>query len=101
MNTINYPQLLQLAMPQVILVATALIAMAIDLLVLRKSVIRVRFAVVAGLASLGCIGAILRIALVPVQANILDGMLIANPLTHLVQIALLVLTIFTLFLSVD
>jgi NADH-quinone oxidoreductase subunit N len=101
MNTINYPQLLQLAMPQVILVATALIAMAIDLLVLRQSAIRVRFAVVAGLASLGCIAAILRIALAPVQANILDGMLIANPLTHLVQIALLVLTILTLLLSVD
>jgi NADH-quinone oxidoreductase subunit N len=101
MIAINYAQLLQLAMPQVIVVATALIAMAIDLLALRKSVTRIRFAVAATLASLGCAGAILRILLAPVQANILNGMLIANPVTHLVQIVLLVLAIFTLLISVD
>src|ERR1035437_9731591 len=101
MIAINYAQLLQLAMPQVIVVATALIAMAIDLLALRKSVTRIRFAVAATLASLGCAGAILRILLAPVQANILNGMLIANPVTHMVQIALLVLTIFPLLITVD
>ncbi|HEX9201743.1 MAG TPA: NADH-quinone oxidoreductase subunit N [Acidobacteriaceae bacterium] len=101
MIAINYTQLLRLAMPQVIVVATALIVMAIDLLALRKSPTRTRFAVAATLASLGCAGAILRILLSPMQANILDGMLIANPLIHLVQIALLVLTIFTLLISID
>ena len=101
MPPINYTQLLQLAMPEVIVVATALLVMAIDLLALRKSATRIRFAVAATLASLGCAGAILRIILAPVQANLLDGMLIADPLTHLVQIALLALTIFTLLLSID
>jgi NADH-quinone oxidoreductase subunit N len=101
MTEINYAQLLQLAMPEVIVVVAALIVMAIDLLVLRKRSTQLRFAVAATLASLGCAGAILRIVLAPVQANILDGTLIANPLTHLVQITLLVLTIFTLFISVD
>jgi NADH-quinone oxidoreductase subunit N len=101
MIAINYAQLLQLAMPQIIVVATALIAMAIDLLALRKSATRIRFAVAATLASLGCAGAILRILLAPVQANIFNGMLIANPVTHLVQIVLLVLAIFTLLISVD
>jgi NADH-quinone oxidoreductase subunit N len=52
-----------------------------------------------GLASIGCAGAIARILLAPEAANLLDGMLIANPLIHLVQIALLTLTIFTLLLS--
>jgi NADH-quinone oxidoreductase subunit N len=101
MIAIDYAQLLQLALPQVILVATALAVMAIDLLALKKYAIQLRFAVAATLGSLGCAAAILRILLAPAQANILDGTLIANPLTHLVQIALLTLTIFTLLSSVD
>jgi NADH-quinone oxidoreductase subunit N len=98
---IDYAQLLQLAWPEIILVAAALVAVAVDLLLLRKQTTRLRFAVVASLGSLGCVAAILRLVLAPVQANILDGTLIANPLVRLVQIAVLVLTIFTLLLSVD
>ena len=101
MIAIDYTQLLRLALPEVIVVATALIVMAADLMVLRRCNTRVRFAVAACFASLGCAGAIVRILLAPEVASILNGMLIVNPLTHLVQIALLVLTIFTLLLSVD
>jgi NADH-quinone oxidoreductase subunit N len=101
MNAINYSQLLQLALPQVIVVATALLVMAIDLLALRRRATRLRFGVAATLASLGCAASIVSILIAPAQANILDGTLIANPLTHLVQIALLVLTIFTLLVSAD
>jgi NADH-quinone oxidoreductase subunit N len=101
MTAINYAQLLRLALPEVIVVATALIVMATDLLFLRKRKTSVRFAVAAGLGAIGCAGAIVRILLAPEVANILDGMLIANPLTHLVQVALLVLTIFTLLISVN
>ena len=101
MNPIDYAQLLQLALPEVIVVATALIVMALDLVVLRKRPARLRFIVAASLASLGCATAIARILLTPGPANILDGTLIANPLTHLVQIALLALTILALLISVD
>jgi len=101
MTTINYAQLLRLALPEVIVVATALLVMATDLLVLRRCQTRVRFAVAAGLASLGCAGAIVRIFFAPEVANILDGILIANPLIHLVQTALLLLTIFAILISVD
>ena len=101
MIAINYAQLLRLAMPEVIVVATALIMMATDLLVLRRSRTAVRFTVAAVLGSLGCAAAIVRLLLAPETANILDGMLIANPLTNLLQIALLVLSIFTLLLSID
>jgi len=101
MTAINYGQLLQVALPEVIVVVVALTVMAIDLFFLRKYTMRVRFAVAAGLASTGCAGAILRLLLAPGRANILDGMLIANPLTDLVQVALLVLTILTLFISLD
>ncbi len=101
MTQFNYTQLLRLALPQVIVVVTALIVMAIDLLALRSRPTRIRFTVAATLGSLGCVFAIVRILLTPAQANILDGTLIANPLTHLVQIALLALTIVTLLISAD
>jgi NADH-quinone oxidoreductase subunit N len=101
MIAINYAQLLRLVLPEVIVVATALIVMTIDLMVLRRCKTHLRFAVAAGVGALGCAGAIARIVLVPEMASVLDGMLIANPLTHLVQIAVLTLTIFTLLLSVD
>jgi NADH:ubiquinone oxidoreductase subunit 2 (subunit N) len=94
---IDYAQLLQLVWPEIILVAAALIAVAVDLLLLRKQTPRLRFAVAASLGSLGCVAAILRLVLAPVQANILDGTLIANPLVRLVQIAVLALTIFIPF----
>jgi len=101
MIPINYAQMLQLALPEVIVAITALIVLAIDLLFLRQYRTRVRFAVAAGLASIGCAAAILQLLLSRAQTSVLDGMLVANPLTHLVQIALLILTIFTLLLSVD
>lgn len=101
MIPINYAQILQLALPEVIVAITALIVLAIDLLFLRQYRTRVRFAVAAGLASIGCAAAILQLLLSRAQTSVLDGMLVANPLTHLVQIALLILTIFTLLLSVE
>jgi len=58
-------------------------------------------AVAAGLASTGCAAAILSLVLSAERVNIFDGMFVANPLTQIVQIALLVLTIFVLLLAVD
>ncbi len=101
MIAINDAQLLRLALPEVIVVATALIVMAVDLLLLRGCSTRIRFSLVAALGVLGCAVAIVRIVLAPEVGNILNGVLIANPLTHLVQIAVLTLTIFTLLLSAD
>jgi NADH-quinone oxidoreductase subunit N len=101
MDAINYGQLLQSVWPEIIVTVTALIVMSVDLLFFRRSMTKVRFLVASAIASIGCVGAILRLALDTTQATILDGAFLSNPLTHLVQIALLVLTIATLFLSVD
>jgi len=98
---IPYSHLLQLAMPEVIVVLTSLIVLALDLLLLRNYPTRLRFTISAGLASLGCAGAILRLLFTPEQISIFGGAFLASPLTHLVQIALLVLTIVTLLLSID
>ena len=100
MNVTNYGQLLQLAWPEIILTVTALVAMAADLF-FRRSPLRTRFLVAASVASIGCIGAILKLLPGAAQGVVLDGVFLSNPLTHLVQIALLVITILTLFLSVD
>jgi NADH-quinone oxidoreductase subunit N len=100
MNPVSYTHLLKLLLPEVIVVATALAVLAVDLLFLRTHSTRLRFGVAATLASLGCAGAIVRLLAAPAAAN-LAGMFLATPLTQLVQIALLVLTIVTLLLSMD
>jgi NADH-quinone oxidoreductase subunit N len=101
MNVTNYGQLLQLAWPEIILTITALVAMAADLLFFKRSPVRARFLVAASIASIGCIGAILKLLPGSAQGVVLGGVFLSNPLTHLVQIALLVITFLTLFLSVD
>ncbi len=101
MSPVNYAQLWQLALPQVIVVVAALIALAVDLLLLRARPLTTRFTVAALLGSLGCVLAIARLILFPAQANVLDGTLLANPLTHLVQIALLILAIVTLVMATN
>jgi NADH-quinone oxidoreductase subunit N len=101
MIAVNYAELLRLAWPEILVAAAALVAMAVDLLVVQGSCTRTRFATAGGIGSAGCAGAIVLLLMTPQQANILDGMLIASPLTHLVQIVLLVLTIFTLLFSID
>jgi NADH-quinone oxidoreductase subunit N len=101
MNVTNYGQLLQLAWPEIILTITALVAMAADLLFFRKAPVRARFLMASSIASVGCIGAILKLLPSSPEGVALGGVFLANPLTHLVQIALLVITILTLFLSVD
>jgi NADH-quinone oxidoreductase subunit N len=101
MNVINYGQLLRLVWPEIILTVTALIVVAVDLLFFRRSRVRVRFMVAATVASAGCVGAIFRLLFASTQGTVLDGIFLSNPLTHLVQVALLVITIVALFLSVD
>jgi NADH-quinone oxidoreductase subunit N len=97
----NYAQLLRLAWPEIILVVAALAAMAVDLLALRGGCVRVRRATAAGIASAGCAGAIARLLMAPEQASVFDGMLVADPLVRLVQIALLGLAIFALLFFID
>ena len=101
MNVINFGQLLGLAWPEIIVTVTALLVVAADLLFFRRSSIRARFAASAAIASVGCAGAILKLLLSPTQTNVLNAVFVATPLTQLVQIALLALTIVTLLLAVD
>jgi NADH-quinone oxidoreductase subunit N len=100
MNSLNYLQFLHVALPQVILTVAALIILALDLL-LRKSSLKLRFVAASGLGIAGSIAAIAHLALATENTRILQGVLIADPLTRLVQIILLVLTILILLISID
>ena len=100
MNAINYTQLLQLVWPEIILTITALVAMAADLLFFKRSPLRTRFLIASSIASVGCLIAIFRLTGYH-QGVLLGSVLLSNPVTHLVQIALLIIAILTLFLSID
>jgi NADH-quinone oxidoreductase subunit N len=101
MSEVNYLELLKFAMPETILVLTVLVVLAADLLALRGLELRFRLMVGAMISCVGCAVAIAWMFALPEHANLFEGMLVVNPLTQFVKVALLVLTIFTLLISVD
>lgn len=101
MLDISYSQLFQLSVPETLLVIAALVVLAVDLLALRKAEIVHRFSAGALISCLGCAAGIFWILAHPQQANLLNGMMVVNPIIQFVQIALLVLAILTMSLSVS
>jgi len=101
MTGVSYLELLKLAAPETILVLTVLALLAADLLALRGLELRVRFLISAMIACVGCAAAIGWMLALPQHATFLEGMLVVTPLTQFVKVALLVLTIFTILISVD
>jgi NADH-quinone oxidoreductase subunit N len=100
MTTFNYLGLLHLVLPQVIVVIAALCVLSVDLMFLRTSEIRLRGSIGAILSLAGCAAAVVWILHVPQYDNVLDGMLVLNPLVQRVQIALLVLTMLTILIFI-
>jgi NADH-quinone oxidoreductase subunit N len=96
MTTFNYLDLLRLVWPEVIVVITALCVLSVDLIFLRTSEMRFRGSVSAVLSLAGCAAAVAWIVHTPQSANVLDGMLVLNPLAQRMQIALLILTMLTI-----
>ena len=97
----TYTHLLHLALPEVIIVLTSVIVLAVDLLILRNNATKTRFTAASLLATLGCAAAIFHLVYAPQRANLLNGVFLSNPLINSVQIILLVLSIFILLLSSD
>lgn len=97
----NYFELLKLAAPETIVVIAALAVLAIDLTSLRGMETRLRLIIGGMVASVGCAAAILWMLVMPEQANAFGGMLVVSPLTQLVKICLLALTIFTVLISIE
>jgi NADH-quinone oxidoreductase subunit N len=100
-RALNYLELLQLAAPETIVVLTALAVLAIDLTSMGSLETRVRFTVGGMIAVVGCTAAILWTLVIPAQADALHGMLVVSPMTQLVKLCLLGLTIFTVLISIE
>jgi NADH-quinone oxidoreductase subunit N len=100
MTTFNYLDLLRLVLPEVIVVVAALCVLSVDLMSLRTSGTRLRVSVGAMLSLAGCAAAAAWIWHTPQYANVLDGMVVLNPLVQRVQIALLILTMLTVLIFI-
>ena len=97
----SYLKLLELAAPETIVVAAALVALAVDLISMRGLEMRLRFIIGAMVTCVGCVGAIAWMLIMPEHVNAFGGMLVVDPLTQLVKVCLLGLTIFTVLISIE
>lgn len=94
----SYFDILKLALPETILVITALGILGADLS-LREMETRIRFQICGMIAGLGTAAAAVWNLISPEHSNILGGMLVIDPLTQYVKVGILALTFFTVLLS--
>ncbi len=99
MNPVDYLQLLRLSAPETIVTVTMLVVLGADLTVLRGKSIAARFNIGAFLSVLGCASAACLAFHRHIETNLLNGILVVNPATDFVKVALLVLTMFTVLVS--
>jgi NADH-quinone oxidoreductase subunit N len=98
---IDYLEILKLAAPETILVLTVLAVLGADLVLMRGKARAERLVFGATAAGLGCVAAIAWMFGFEVQGNIMQGMLVVDPLIRLVKASILTLSIFTIAISVQ
>jgi NADH-quinone oxidoreductase subunit N len=98
MTGTGYPELLWLTAPEIVVALTALLVLVLDLGLLRRSALSVRLGATTMVACIGCVLALLVLLKFPAQGDLAAGMLVVNPLTQLVQIALVAIAILVFFL---
>ena len=101
MNHFNYWEIFRLAVPETILVLTALVVLGVDLGAMRESPARYRKWIGAVFALFGSIGALGFLLGGHAHGSLADGMLVVTPLSQLVKFILVVLTLFTIALSIE
>jgi len=99
----NFTQLLTFIAPETLLVLAALGVLLVDLSTLRDEPLAVRMRWGAWLSVMGCAAAGAAIVLSPAStpAGYLDGMLLLNPVSQLVKVVILLLTICTVLISIE
>ncbi len=95
----NYLQILQLAAPETIVTVTMLLVLGADLTVLREKTVAERFRVGGLLSIVGCVLAAVFAFARHIEFNLLNGILVVDPHSDFVKVALLALTIFTILIS--
>ena len=101
MSEISYAALLKLTAPEAILVVAALAVLGADLLFLRELELRLRLVIGAMISCAGCVAAAAWMILLPQHDYWMQGVLVIDPLVCFVKVALILLTLFTIVLSID
>ncbi len=91
-------ELLRLTAPEIVVALAGLLVLILDLGVLRRATLAMRFHAAVVLSCVGCAIALGMLAKFPARGALPTGMLVVNPLTQLVQMALLALAILVLLL---
>jgi NADH-quinone oxidoreductase subunit N len=99
MNSVNYLEMLRLAAPETIVAGTMLLVLAADLTVLRSRSLAVRFNLGALLSVVGCALAAIFAFTRKEHLDLFNGLLVVDPQTDFVKVAILGLTIFTVLIS--
>jgi NADH-quinone oxidoreductase subunit N len=97
-------KLLWLTAPEIVVALAGLLVLVLDLSFLRRASLALRFACSVFAACCGCVIALAALVVLESMSaggGLPDGMLVVNPLTQLLQMALLVLAILTLLLVVS
>ena len=89
----NYAQLLHLALPEAVVVITALAVLTVGLTSSRAADLAV------GIGAIGLVAATAAVGALPDQAFLFNGMLVVTPLTSLFKIICLALALFTIILA--
>jgi NADH-quinone oxidoreductase subunit N len=99
MSSLGYFDLLRLTLPQIAVALGAFLTLMLDLTVLRRKTLHTRFLAGALTACGGCVAGMLLLAYGSGQQILYDGMLVVNPLTRLIQMALVAFGLFAVLLS--
>ena len=92
--------LLRLTLPEILVAIAGLLALTLDLVVLKGRTAAVRWKAGALVACAGCVAAILLLVMRPEMASLYDGMLVVTPLAQMVEAVLAVFTILAVLISV-
>jgi NADH-quinone oxidoreductase subunit N len=95
----SYFEVFKLAVPETVLVISALFLLLLDLVQLRDHPPEFRSAFLATTTAVVCVFGIAWLQVIPQTGSVLDGMLVMNPVTALVKQCILALTALTALIS--
>jgi NADH-quinone oxidoreductase subunit N len=99
LSPFSYAELLRATLPEIVVAVTGIVLLAVDLSALRRAAVGRRFGVGALVACIGSLLAIWMLVQSVGTTSLPDAMFVVTPLTRVVQMALLALTILTVLLS--
>lgn len=97
----DYAQLFSALVPETIIVMTAFVALAVDLLFLHEAPNRRRLGTAATIVALGCVAAIVALSQTASSMRLLDGMLALDGTARFIKQVILGLTIITAIISLE